>query len=194
MYPPEALTRKEITPEDLLKTLEKINSEVKGIRRQLALAGVNWLRFPKDTEWDVQVLRLPTKPLTLPPGGKKLIATEKDLISPYGWVFAAYLASNSPYAGILIEFKGPKGRRQYIPCEGGGTIGELYLQGMVGVFTPGAWAVTRYGETVAPEYAAILTPSFFVPYQPEFVYYVINKSTTSPIVVYDLTTTLIAIF
>lgn len=169
--------------------LRQVYEELRAIKQQLQFAGVNWIRFPKDTEWDVQTITLPTAPLVLPPKKKVLIATDKDLVSPYGWIFAGTMTANSRYAGIQISYRGPKGRQVTWDL----SIEDLYNQGLT-TPAPGSWTVTRWAEATPPEYAIVLPSSFYVPYQPEGMFYVQNKSNTDTVTIYSLLITLIAIF
>jgi len=146
--------------------------------------------FPLTKNWDIQVLKLPEEPKVLTAKEALLIAEDKDLLSPKGWVYAAVLTANSPDAGILIRYLTPRSSRVQTWDL---SIRDLYSQGLVNLASPGLWAVTRWGEAVAPEYAAILSPSFLVPYQPKGAFYVQNKGTAS-ITVYFLNVTLIPLF
>lgn len=178
-----------IFAEKVKESIGEITEEIKKLREQVEIAGMNWYNFPKAVNWDIETIKLPRAPLVLSPNQKYLLKTTKDLASPRGWIWAATLTANSKYAGFIIRYKGPKGR----VVEFDYSLEDLYLQGLV-TPVPGAWCVTRWNEPTAPEYAGALFPSFALPYQPDGTFYVQNKSSTDNVTIYYFVATLYEIF
>ena len=161
-------------------------------RRPPALQYPPDIYFPLTDLWDVQVLPPPgrfTFPLSLKAGQRLLMWSDMDLLSPRGWIYAASMTSNKPDTGFRLEYMSPKGRRAVWEL----TFRDLYNQGLVGTVSPGAWAVTRWESASPPEYAAVLFPSYMVPYQPQGTFHLVNKGAEDA-TIYSLIVTLINLF
>ena len=137
-----------------------------------------WLPLKKNWDWQLESWDTPQ---TLNVGEEKLLIQDKDLLSTKGWIWSAGWQADSPNAGVRIEYTGPKGRLYRSIA----TIQGIHDYGAQSLASPGAWSVTRWAESVAPEYAVVFWSSFSFPFQPKFSFRMINGGVT-PITIYKI--------
>lgn len=145
-----------------------------------------WLPLKKNWEWETYQW---LESQTLIPGQKKLLLEDKNFLSPRGWVYSGAFQADSPNAGFIIEYTGPRGRLFRLTF----TIQELKDYGYVNAFSPATWTITRWAESSAPEYAGVLSPSFYHLFQPKFSLTLFNGGLT-PITVYKIVLLFLTLF
>jgi hypothetical protein len=160
------------------------------LRQLLALAGGFY--WPAELNWDFIVFRLGetrgTRPMVLRPMSKFTVVREKDVPARAGYVWAGYVAANSPQAGFGIRYRGVQ--REFTQEY---TFQDLYNLGLAQQ-VPGAFALNRFNQPSPPEYVLSLAPSLVFPFGRNFETYIVNRSDTSNAVVYDAVAILLLLY
>ena len=138
--------------------------------------------WPAEERWDFMVFRLGeirgSRPLLLPPRTRFKVVTEKDVPTKTGYVWAGYVAANSPQSGFGIRYRGMQ--REFTLEY---TFQDLHDLGFAQQ-VPGAFTLNRFNQPAPPEYVLSLSPSLYLPFGREFEAYVVNRGGTNALI-YD---------